>query len=194
MNPIKIERVTHETQINLTFQLFGSGICELQTGIGFFDHMLQLFAFHSLFDLRGACTGDTQVDDHHLIEDLGIVLGQAIYESLPPARNFRRYAGCFLPMDETLARAVIDLSGRPFLVFQATFHRAQIGDFSTEMVAEFFRALAFNAKMTLHLQIEYGENDHHKIEALFKAAARALHEAVLPDPIRTTTASSKGVL
>jgi len=194
MNPIKIERMTRETQINLTFQLFGSGVCELKTGIGFFDHLLELFAFHGLFDLRGTCTGDTQVDDHHLIEDLGIVIGQAIYQSFPPARNFRRYACCFLPMDETLARAVVDLSGRPFLVFQSEFHRAQIGNFSTEMVAEFFRALAVHAKMTLHLQIEYGENDHHKIEALFKAAARALHEAVLPDPNRTTAASSKGVL
>lgn len=190
----KIERITRETQINLSFELQGSGQCELQTGIGFFDHMLQLFAFHGMFDMKGECQGDTQVDDHHLIEDLGIVLGQAFHASLPPARNFKRYGTCFLPMDETLARVVVDLSGRPLLVFVANFNRAQIGNFSTEMVVEFFRAFAFNAKMTLHLQIEYGENDHHKIEALFKAAARALREAASPDRNRRGTASSKGVL
>ena len=194
MKPVQLIRKTKETQINLELQLNGTGQSNISTGVGFFDHMLTLFAFHGLFDLTIQCRGDLNVDDHHTIEDVGILLGQALCQALPEKKNYRRYGAALLPMDETLARAVIDLSGRPFFVLNAQFSREKLGVFSTEMVEEFFRAFAMNAKLTLHLAIEYGRNEHHKIEALFKAAARALAQALEVDSRRTQPASSKGML
>ena len=194
MDPIQLWRETKETRISLTLNVYGTGQSQISTGVGFFDHMLTLFAFHGGFDLNIRCEGDVDVDDHHSVEDIGILLGTALLQSFPEARNFRRYGLSFLPMDEALARAVVDLSGRPFLVFNAEFERPLIGTFSTEMVEEFFRALAYNAKMTLHLSVEYGQNTHHKIEALFKAAGQALREALEIDPHRDSVASTKGVL
>ena len=194
MDPIQLSRETKETRISLTLDVYGTGHSQISTGVGFFDHMLTLFAFHGGFDLNIRCEGDVAVDDHHTVEDIGILLGTALLQSFPETRNFRRYGLSFLPMDEALARAVVDLSGRPFLVFNAEFERSLIGTFSTEMVEEFFRALADNAKMTLHLSVEYGRNTHHKIEALFKASGRALREALEIDPHRQGVASTKGVL
>ena len=194
MDPIQLTRETKETRISLTLNAYGSGKSRISTGVGFFDHMLTLFAFHGGFDLDIQCDGDVDVDDHHTVEDIGILLGTALLQAYPEARNFRRYGLSFLPMDEAMARAVVDLSGRPFLVFNAEFERLLIGLFQTEMVEEFFRALAYNAKMTLHLSVEYGQNTHHKIEALFKAAGRALREALEIDSRRDGVASTKGVL
>jgi imidazoleglycerol-phosphate dehydratase len=189
-----INRKTNETNISLELNLYGQGKSAITTGIGFFDHILTLFAFHGLFDINLTCQGDLEVDDHHSIEDIGIALGQAFRQSLPENKNFVRYGSCILPMDETLANAVVDISGRPFLVFQADFTREMVGNLSTEMIEEFFRAFAMNAGITLHLKIEYGKNDHHKIEALFKATARALRIALEPDPKLDSVSSTKGVI
>ncbi|MCI0513343.1 imidazoleglycerol-phosphate dehydratase HisB [candidate division KSB1 bacterium] len=194
MEPITITRNTRETQIQLSIQLNGAGQAEIHSGIGFFDHLLTLFAFHGLFDLKLECKGDLQVDEHHTVEDIGIVLGQAFRRGLPQNLNFQRYGTCLLPMDETLVQAVVDVSGRPYLVFQATFTREKVGDLPTEMVVEFFRAFVTHAQITLHLQIQYQTNTHHAIEALFKAAGRALRQALTPDPLRTGVSSTKGVL
>ncbi|HEX9654607.1 MAG TPA: imidazoleglycerol-phosphate dehydratase HisB [bacterium] len=189
-----ITRKTHETDVTLKLDLFGNGKSNIDTGIGFFDHMLTLLAFHSGFDLDVKCSGDLQVDGHHTVEDVGIVLGQAFKQHLPADRAIVRYGLAYLPMDESLARAVVDISGRPALVFLAKFSQPKVGDFETELVQEFFQAFVNHSFINLHLQLLYGENAHHQIESLFKATARALQQALQPSVGRKGAASSKGVL
>lgn len=173
----KRERITQETSINLDLNLDGSGNSQINTGIGFFDHMLNLFAFNGKMDLKVSAKGDLDVCDHHTIEDIGITLGEAFKEALGDKAGINRYGTFYVPMDETLALVSLDISNRPYLVFDCDFKREKVGEMSTEMVVEFFRAFAFNAGITLHLKVLYGENDHHKIEALFKALGRAIKEA-----------------
>jgi imidazoleglycerol-phosphate dehydratase len=190
----KVARETKETNIYAEWNLDGAGVAAVRTGVPFFDHMLDQIARHGLTDLTLTAEGDTQIDAHHTVEDTGIVLGQALRQALGDAKGIRRYGSAFVPMDETLAFAAIDVSGRPFLVFNASFPREKVGEFDTELVQEFFRALAFNAGITLHLKVEYGQNTHHMIEALFKAFARALDDALTLDPRVTGVPSTKGVL
>lgn len=173
----KIERNTNETKISLSMNLDGEGKSSIDTGVGFFDHMLNLFAFHGKLDLEVKAKGDLYVCDHHTIEDIGIAMGQAFKEAIGDKNGINRYGTFYIPMDETLALASLDISNRPYLVFDCDFNREKVGQMATEMVIEFFRAFAFNAGITLHLKVLYGENDHHKIEALFKAFGRALKEA-----------------
>lgn len=169
-----INRKTNETNIEAYINLDGIGHSEIGTGIGFFDHMLELLAFHSSIDIKIKCKGDLNVCDHHSIEDVGIALGKAFKEAISDKKGIERYGSFYVPMDESLAFVSIDISGRPFLVFDCDFKRDSINNFSTEMVEEFLRAFAFNAKITLHSKILYGKNDHHKIEAIFKALGRSL--------------------
>ena len=187
-----IKRDTKETNIEAILNLDGTGASTIDTGIGFFDHMLTLFAFHSGMDLTLKATGDLNVCDHHTIEDCGITLGTLLKQALSDKRGIHRYGSFRLVMDETLATVDLDISGRPFLVFNASFNREMVGSMSTEMVREFFYAVAMNSGITLHINLLYGENDHHKIEAIFKAFGRALKEAiqVTGDQIP----SSKGVI
>jgi imidazoleglycerol-phosphate dehydratase len=173
----KRERITKETSIRVEINLDGSGESEINTGIGFFDHMLTLFSFNSKIDLKVFAKGDSYVCDHHTIEDVGITLGEVFKEALGDKAGINRYGTFYVPMDETLALVSLDISNRPFVVFDCDFKREKVGEMSTEMVGEFFRAFAFNAGITLHLKVLYGENDHHKIEALFKALGRAIKEA-----------------
>ena len=180
MRTYKIERNTLETQIAVEINLDGSGKADIDTGVGFFDHMLMLMAFHGKFDMKVKCHGDTYVDDHHTIEDIGIALGQCVKGAL------------FIPMDEALAQTSIDVSNRPYLVFNAEFADERVGNMATQMVKEFFRAFVNESRVTLHINLLYGENDHHKIEAIFKSFARALKDAI--KIISDEVASSKGVL
>lgn len=189
-----IERNTKETKIRVTLELDGTGKGEIDTGIGFFDHMLEGFARHGLFDLKAMCQGDVQVDSHHSIEDMGIVLGTAIKEALGDKKGIVRYGSCMLPMDETLAMCAIDLSNRPYLVFDAAFASDRVGEMDTQMVKEFFYAVSYSAGMNLHLKVLYGENDHHKMEALFKAFAKALDAATRFDRRISDVLSTKGAL
>ena len=189
-----VERNTKETKIRVTLELDGTGKGEINTGIGFFDHMLEGFTRHGLFDLKAMCQGDLQVDSHHSIEDMGIVLGTAIKEALGDKKGIVRYGSCMLPMDETLAMCVIDLSGRPYLVFDAPFKGEMVGGMDTQMAREFFYAVSYAAGMNLHLKVLYGENDHHMMEALFKAFAKALDAATRFDPRITDVLSTKGTL
>ena len=189
-----IERNTKETKIRVTLELDGTGQGEINTGIGFFDHMLGGFTRHGLFDLTANCQGDVQVDSHHSIEDMGIVLGTAIREALGDKKGIVRYGSCMLPMDETLAMCAIDLSGRPYLVFDASFKGEMVGAMDTQMAREFFYAVSYAAGMNLHLKVMYGENDHHMMEALFKAFAKALDAATRFDPRITDVLSTKGTL
>ena len=189
-----IERNTKETKIRVTLELDGTGKGEINTGIGFFDHMLEGFTRHGLFDLKAMCQGDLQVDSHHSIEDMGIVLGTAIKEALGDKKGIVRYGSCMLPMDETLAMCVIDLSGRPYLVFDAPFKGEMVGGMDTQMAREFFYAVSYAAGMNLHLKVLYGENDHHMMEALFKAFAKALDAATRFDPRLTDVLSTTGPL
>lgn len=189
-----IERNTKETKIRVTLELDGNGKSEIDTGIGFFDHMLDGFTRHGLFDLTAKCQGDIQVDSHHSIEDMGIVLGSAIREALGDKKGIVRYGSCMLPMDETLAMCAIDLSGRPYLVFDAPFQTDMVGAMDTQMAREFFYAVSYAAGMNLHLKVLYGENDHHMMEALFKAFAKALDAATRFDPRITDVLSTKGTL
>ena len=189
-----ITRETKETQISLTINLDGEGKVDINTGVGFFDHMLNLMAFHGGFDLEVKAKGDIEICDHHLVEDVGITLGEAFLKALNDKRGIKRYGTFFIPMDETLAQVSLDISGRSFLAFDCTFARESIGNFSTEMVKEFFRAFAFNAGITLHGRVLYGENDHHKAEALFKALGRALREAKEVDKNNMELPSTKGKL
>jgi imidazoleglycerol-phosphate dehydratase len=170
-------RETAETRVSVSLALDG-GPSASATGVGFLDHMLDLFSRHGGFGLEVACDGDLHVDDHHTVEDVGIVIGQALAEALGDKAHIARYGHAYVPMDEALARAVVDLSGRFALHFDAEFARETVGDLSTDMVEHFFRSLAEHARMNLHLTVLYGRNDHHKVEALFKAAARALRMAV----------------
>lgn len=190
----KIDRNTSETQILISLNLDGTGKTTIDTGIGFFDHMLNLFAFHGGFDLEVKASGDLYIDDHHMIEDVGITLGECFNKALGDKKGINRYGNFFLPMDETLAQVTLDISGRSFLHFDCEFQREMIKDYSTEMTKEFFRAFAYNSKITLHARVLYGENDHHKIEALFKALGRTLKEAKEIDKNNMTVQSTKGML
>lgn len=172
-----VSRRTKETDISVKLNLYGSEKPDISTGIGFFDHMLTAFAVHGGFDLELKAKGDLEVDGHHTVEDTGIVLGQAFHEALGEKRGIARYGSFMIPMDESLALCAVDISGRPYLVFDVSFATERTGGFDNCLTTEFFRAFAFNAGLTLHLKVLYGENDHHKIEALFKAAAHALKEA-----------------
>lgn len=189
-----IDRETSETNISLKLNLDGTGTGNLDTGIGFFDHMLNSFARHGFFDLDVKADGDLYVDCHHTIEDTGIVLGQAIKEALGDKKGIKRYGSVILPMDEVLVLCAVDLSGRPYLVFDAEFSRDRVGYFDTEMVKEFFHAVAYTAGMNLHIKLLSGSNQHHIIEGMFKAFARALDEAVTIDSRITEVLSTKGSL
>ena len=188
------KRKTKETDIELTINLDGHGKNQIDTGIPFFDHMLDGFARHGLFDLTVSVKGDTEVDSHHTIEDTGIVLGTAIKNALGPKEGIRRYGSCILPMDETLVLCALDLSGRPYFSFDGTFDTPRVGEFDTEMVREFFYAISYTAGMNLHMKVLSGTNSHHIIEALFKAFAKALDEAVTTDPRIHDILSTKGSL
>ena len=187
-------RTTKETDIALTLNLDGTGKTQIDTGVGFFDHMLDGFARHGLFDLTVKVKGDLDVDCHHTIEDTGIVLGQAILEAIGDKAGIRRYGHFMLPMDETLALCAVDLSGRPYLRFQSEFTAERIGDMDTEMIKEFFYAVSYSAKMNIHLRILDGENSHHMAEALFKSCGKALDMATLPEPRIQEAWTTKGSL
>ncbi len=194
MPPVTIQRQTRETDITLTMNLHGSGQAQIDTGIGFFDHMLTLFAHHGLFDLQITARGDLHVDEHHTVEDVGICLGKAIHQSLGSRAGIVRVGASYVPMDEALARVVIDLSGRPYTIFQAQWHTPRIGGLGTDLIGHFFESVATHAAMNLHAQVLYGSNDHHQCEALFKAFARALDAATQQDPRRQGIPSTKGTL
>ena len=189
-----VQRRTRETEIELALNLDGSGTAEIDTGVGFFDHMLTLMAAHGLLDLRVHARGDTHIDDHHTVEDVGIVLGQALREALGDKAGLRRYGHAIVPMDEALALVAIDCSGRGLLVYDVTFTRDKIGSFDTELVEEFLRAVAHNGGITLHVRQLAGRNAHHVAEAVFKALGQALRRAVERDPRREGVPSTKGVL
>ena len=190
----KIFRETKETKIDVEINLDGGGKTAIDTGIGFFNHMLNLFAAHGRFDLEVDCKGDLEVDGHHSVEDIGIALGTAIKNALGDKRGINRYGTFFLPMDESLALVSLDISGRPFLVFDAGNFAPMVGNFDTELTEEFLRAVAFNAGITLHVKILYGKNTHHKIEAIFKALGHALRIAVDYDEKNSGIPSTKGIL
>ena len=187
-------RKTKETDISLHLNLAGTGSSSIHTGIGFFDHMLDGFARHGLFDLKVNVAGDLAVDCHHTIEDTGIVLGNAIKEAVGDKKGIRRYGSCILPMDETLVLCAVDLSGRPYLVFDGEFTTDRVGYMDTEMVKEFFYAISYTAGMNLHIRVLSGGNNHHMIEAMFKAFAKALDQATVIDPRITDILSTKGSL
>lgn len=190
-----VDRATKETQIRVHVDLDGQGRATVETGVGFFDHMLDHLARHSLMDIRVEAKGDLHVDDHHTVEDVGIALGQAIRQAMGERRGIRRYASLDLAMDETLTRAAVDVSGRPFLVFRTRFPTEKIGTFDTQLVREFFQAFAMNAGLTLHIETLYGENSHHIAETCFKAVARVLGDALQIDPRQADLVpSTKGVL
>lgn len=189
-----IERQTNETAISVTLNIDGTGNGEIATGIGFFDHMLILLAKHGLFDLAVDSNGDLEVDGHHTVEDTGIVIGQALLRALGDKQGIKRYGTAFVPMDEALATVVVDISGRPYLHFDADFPAAQVGSFDSELVEEFMRALAVQAGLTLHVRVLYGRNTHHMIEAVFKALGRALDEATRRDDRIIGVMSTKGTL
>ena len=189
-----VKRDTKETKIEVTLDLDGSGKSNLNTKIGFFDHMLDGFARHGLFDLDVKCDGDTWVDCHHSIEDTGIVLGTAIKEAVGDKKGIRRFGSCILPMDETLVLCAVDLSGRPYLQFDAEFTVDKVGDMDTEMVREFFYAISYSAGMNLHVKMLTPGNNHHMIEAIFKAFAKALDAAVQYDDRIENVLSTKGSL
>jgi len=190
----KIERKTKETEVWLELNLDGSGKHGVKTSIPFLDHMLSLFSAHGLFDLKLKARGDRKVDDHHTAEDIGICLGNAFQKALGGKEGIARYGSAFVPMDESLASVHVDLSGRPGLVFDLPFRRRKIGDFDTELVQEFFQALANNAAVTLHAKVVYGKNGHHMVESLFKALGRALRQAVSRDEKIKGIPSTKGKL
>ena len=189
-----IHRKTSETDIDLFIRIDGSGDAQIDTGIGFFDHMLKSFAKHGMFDLKLNVTGDLIVDCHHTVEDVGIVLGEAIKKALGDKKSIRRYGDIILPMDEALILCAIDLSGRPYLVYDATFSSDMVGYFDTQMVKEFFYAISYSAGMNLHIREMSGENDHHIIEGMFKAFAKALDEACSKDARIKSVLSTKGSL
>lgn len=189
-----IQRKTSETNISISLNLDGSGRYEISTGIGFFDHMLTAVSVHSLINLTIQATGDLHIDTHHTIEDVGIVFGQALDKALGDRKGIARMGHAYVPMDEALAFVAIDLSGRPFTIFHGRWHTLAIGQVPTDLVQHFFESLATHAKMNLHARIEYGRNDHHQAEALFKALGRALRTAVALDSRRKDVASTKGTL
>lgn len=194
MRTAQIQRKTQETDIDLTVDLDGKGLGDIDSGIGFFDHMLNLFAAHGMFDIVIGCKGDTEVDGHHTVEDIGIALGDAFREALGDKSGITRYGTFYLPMDEALAFVSLDISGRPYLVYDAGDMMPMIGGYATELTEEFLRAFAVHAGMTLHVRIIYGKNSHHKVEGIFKALGHALRQAVAIDPKVTGIPSTKGVL
>ena len=195
MRKASIARKTNETEIAVTINLDGTGTHAMATGIGFFDHMLDQLSRHSLIDMDIACRGDLHIDFHHTVEDVGIALGQAIRQALGDKKGIVRYASSDLPMDGTLTRAALDVSGRPFLVFRAEFSRDKVGEIDTELFREFFQAFAINAGITLHIENFYADNNHHLAESMFKAVARALRVAVEIDPrAGDRVPSTKGTL
>lgn len=195
MRTASITRTTNETDIAVTVNLDGTGSFDVSTGIGFFDHMLEQLSKHSLIDMTIKTKGDLHIDGHHTVEDTGIALGQALKKALGDRKGIRRYGDCLLPMDETMSRVGVDVSGRPFLVWRFEFSQARLGEMDTELFEEFFRAFAFGAGITLHVDNLYGANNHHKIESAFKATARALRTAVEADPrMDGRVASTKGTL
>jgi imidazoleglycerol-phosphate dehydratase len=195
MRSATLTRKTAETDISVEINLDGSGRYDNQTGVGFFDHMLDQLARHSLIDMTVRCTGDLHIDDHHTVEDVGIALGQALSQALGDKRGIRRYGACLLPMDDALVRAALDLSGRPYLVWNMDLPTAKIGTFDTELVREFFQAFSTHGGITLHVDALHGLNSHHMVEAAFKAVARALREAVETDPRKADAIpSTKGSL
>jgi imidazoleglycerol-phosphate dehydratase len=195
MRTATIARKTNETEISVSINLDGTGAHTMKTGVGFFDHMLDQLSRHSLIDMDVSCKGDLHIDFHHTVEDVGIALGQAIKDALGDKKGIRRYASSDLPMDGTLTRAALDVSGRAFLVFRAQFSQAKIGDIDTELFREFFQALAVNAGITLHIENFYFDNNHHLAESMFKAVARALRDAVAIDPrAGDRVPSTKGTL
>jgi imidazoleglycerol-phosphate dehydratase len=195
MRSATIKRKTKETDIAVTVDLDGTGKAVIATGVGFFDHMLEQVARHSLIDITVKARGDLHIDQHHTVEDVGIALGSALKQALGDLKGISRYADVHLPMDEALTRCALDISGRAFLVWKVTFSRPRIGDFDTELFREFFQALAQNAQITLHVETLYGRNNHHIAESCFKALARALGKAVAIDPRRKgRVPSTKGSL
>jgi imidazoleglycerol-phosphate dehydratase len=191
----KITRKTNETDISVAIDLNGSGKFNIATGIGFFDHMLEQLSKHSLIDMTITANGDTHIDDHHTVEDTGIAIGQALAKALGERRGITRYASLDLPMDETMTRAAIDVSGRPYLIWKVEFSRDKVGSFDTELFREFFHAFAQNAGITLHIENLYGENNHHIAETCFKAVARVLRMAIEDDPRQKgVVPSTKGTL
>ena len=190
----ELSRVTRETSIKVAIDLDGTGVSKISTGIGFFDHMLELFSRHSLVDLTVEAKGDIQVDYHHTVEDTGLVLGSCIREALGDRRGIRRYGFFLLPMDETLCECALDLGGRPFLVFDTKMKHAFVRDFEVKLFEEFFRSVSVEAKMNIHLREIYGDESHHICEGFFKSFARAFRAAVEPDPREKGIPSSKGVL
>ncbi len=190
----EITRKTKETAISVSVELDGEGRSDISTGVGFFDHMLTHLAKHGLFDVTVQAQGDLEIDAHHTVEDVGICLGQAFLKALGEPVGITRYGRATVPMDEALAEAAVDVSGRPFLVFNADIPGARVGEFDAELAREFFQAFAMNSRITLHLNLRYGSNVHHSIEGLFKAFARALREAVSQDPRVKGVPSTKGML
>ena len=190
----KIERKTKETAIKLELNLDGTGKTDIKSGIGFLDHMLDLWAFHGMFDLKLKCDGDLEIDTHHTTEDIALALGSALAEAVGEKKGISRYGHSYVPMDESLIRAALDLSGRPEFVFHGEFTQPTIGYLDTQMITHFFKSLAVSSKMTLHLSILYGVNDHHKCEGMFKSVGRALRAAVESDPRRKDVVSTKGTL
>lgn len=190
-----IERRTNETDVKVSLDIEGTGAFDINTGVGFFDHMLEQLARHSLIDMKVTTKGDLDIDQHHTVEDTGIAIGQALAKALGDRKGITRYAHCFLAMDETLTRAVLDVSGRPYLIWKVGFSRDKIGEMDTELFREWFQAFAQHAGITLHVETLYGENNHHIAESCFKALARALKDAVAIDPRqRDRVPSTKGTL
>ncbi|MDD4494640.1 MAG: imidazoleglycerol-phosphate dehydratase HisB [Eubacteriales bacterium] len=187
-----IERKTRETEIIVEMELDGKGDAQINTGVGFFDHMLELFAKHGLFNLKVCAKGDLNVDAHHTVEDVGIVLGQVIQKALGGKESIKRYGASYVPMDEALARTVLDLGGRPFIVYEVPVTTEKAGEMDTQLIEEFFRAVAFNSGMNLHINVLYGKNNHHILEAVFKSFAKALDEATLVDNRIDGVMSTKG--
>jgi imidazoleglycerol-phosphate dehydratase len=190
----RVERNTKETQIVLQLNVDGAGAAKIDTGIPFFDHMLDAFARHGLMDLSVDAKGDLEIDLHHTVEDVGICLGKALREALGDKRSIARYGASFLPMDEALLHAAVDVSGRPYLVYNVPVQRTRVANFDLDLMKEFFRAFAFNAEITLHVTMHYGENLHHIAEAVFKAVGRAVAEATRLNPRITGIPSTKGSL
>lgn len=195
MRSASVSRSTHETKIDVSIVLDGDGLYDIQTGIGFLDHMIDQLSRHSLIDMTIRAKGDLHIDQHHTTEDVGIALGQAVRSALGDMKGINRYADVHLPMDEAMTHCAIDVSGRPFLIFDVEFSRDKVGDFDTELFQEFFRAFAMNAGITLHVRNLYGTNNHHIAETCFKAVARALRTAIEIDPRKSDAIpSTKGSL
>lgn len=190
----RVERVTRETRVSLSLQVDGQGKVEVDTGIGFLDHMLNLFAHHGLFDLTVSCQGDLEVDEHHSAEDVMICLGQALLQSLGDKAGIMRTAHSYVAMDEALARTVVDLGGRPYSVVQCSYNGTKVGQLSTDLIEHMLSVMAAQAAMNLHVTVLAGDNDHHKVEAIFKSLARALDQATRLDPRRQGVPSTKGLL